>query len=396
MSSIAIIGGGSSSLILAEMLGNHFKVALYEKGKTIGRKYLVAGKGGFNISNNLTGKPLNSKYTPVGFLDKALNEFGVSELRDWYKKIGVETFIGSSNRVFPKEGISPADVLRSIKKQLSEKKVIIHTQSEFVGFNKDGLPLIKNAQETESVKSDYYVFCLGGGSWKVTGSNSDWLDYFNKIGITTTPFESSNCGLNINWNDRILKNHEGKPLKNISVTCGVTTIKGEALITQYGIEGNAIYPISALVREYFKHSKIVTIILDFKPNLTELELLKKIKGVKPSNYGKALKLDTASMAIIKNETTKEAYLNPELFVKKVKHLELQIECLRPIEESISTVGGIIIENLNPNFSLKSKSNMFCIGEMVNWDAPTGGFLLQACFSMANLVAQTLIHKKKAD
>ena len=103
----------------------------------------MAGKGGFNISNNLTGKPLNSKYTPVGFLDKALNEFGVSELRDWYKKIGVETFIGSSNRVFPKEGISPADVLRSIKKQLSEKKVIIHTQSEFVGFNKDGLPLIK-------------------------------------------------------------------------------------------------------------------------------------------------------------------------------------------------------------------------------------------------------------
>lgn len=396
MKSVAIIGGGSASFITADLLSKEYHVTIYEKGKTIGRKFLVAGKGGFNLAHNLPSEKLISKYSPIDFLDTALEEFGVKELQEWYLEIGVPTFIGTSNRVFPEKGISPATVLQKIKNKLLSQNVSIQTNHEFVGFTGSNTPIISVNQEKIELDADIIIFALGGGSWKVTGSNPNWHSHFQKIGIKTSPFQSSNCGLNLNWTTHIKEFHLGKPLKNIAVSHGNITIKGEAVITTYGIEGNAIYPISAMVRDAINGLQNPNIFIDLLPQLSVEQILSKIQSTKPSNYAKLLKLDSAKQALLKSYVSKENYLDSQQFAKQVKSMTLPIESLRPMEESISTVGGIPTSELNSDFSLNKFPNMFCIGEMVDWDAPTGGFLLQGCFSMGHHVASQVLGHKKAD
>ncbi len=390
MKTVSIIGGGAASFITADLLSSKFNVTIYEKGKTIGRKFLVAGKGGFNLAHNLTGNSLFQKYTPKGILTPALTQFGVNELRNWYTQMDVPTFVGSSNRVFPIKGISPATVLRKIKTKLSNQGVTLLLEHEFTGFTPEGIPLISKNNEITKLKSDIVIFNLGGGSWKVTGSNSEWLSYFNNAGIKTTPFQPSNCGLNVAWKPEISNFHVGKPLKNISVTHLATVQKGEALITEYGLEGNAIYPISARVRDSLNTDKRATIFLDLLPALDSQQIFQKIKNRKPSNFGKLLKLDSAKMAITKGYLTKDDFFDITQFSKKIKSIEIPINSLRPVEEAISTVGGVSTSSLTKDFQLKKLPNTYCIGEMVNWDAPTGGFLLQGCFSMGYFVAQSIL------
>ena len=219
------------------------------------------------------------------------------------------------------------------------------------------------------------------------------MTHFNKLGVNTQPFQASNCGLNIKWPKNISDHHIGKPLKNIAIQHHGFKVKGEAVISNYGIEGNAVYPISSSVRNGLNKEKETFISIDFKPNQSVKELLEKVNNLLPKNFSKALKLDAASVSLLKSFTTKEQFITPENYCKSVKNLIIPVQSLRPIEEAISTVGGIEIKNLNTNFSLIKHPHIFCIGEMVNWDAPTGGFLLQGCFSMANHTAQEIIKQK---
>ncbi|PIQ08066.1 MAG: hypothetical protein COW71_13635 [Ignavibacteriales bacterium CG18_big_fil_WC_8_21_14_2_50_31_20] len=277
-----------------------------------------------------------------------------------------------------------------MKKNLLEKNVLINCNSQFVGFNNFNGIEIDFKGEIKSVFSDIYIFSLGGASWSITGSDGKWTEYFEQIGIEIIPFESSNCGINIDWDEKI-ELHFGKPLKNIAVSVNGNTLKGEAVITNYGLEGNVIYPLIPKIREQLKADKNVEILIDFKPNNSKEELLKKLNLHKSaSNYGEILNLNRTQMAIIKSLLTKEEYLSQSKFVNKIKNLEIKVNSLRNIEESISTVGGIDTEELNPDFSLKKFNNIYTIGEMVNWDAPTGGFLLQGSFSMGNFVAKNVL------
>ena len=387
---ISIIGGGSASFMAADLLSKKYKVRIYEKGKSAGRKFLVAGKGGFNLSHNLPYPEIASKYSPQSFLEESLKAFQVDDLRKWYADLGISTFVGSSNRVFPDKEFSPADVLKAIKAKLKAQKVVIKLNHEFIGFSKNHTPIIKYKETEIDLDSDYYIFALGGGSWKVTGSNSDWLAHFDKFEVETKPFDSSNCGLNVDWPSSVKDFHTGKPLKNISISHNNFSIKGEAVVSKYGLEGNAIYPISGQVRESISTEEATTITIDFKPNSTVSELYNRIKSTKPSNYGKKLHLEASKMAIIKSILTKEQFLDPELFVRHIKYIEIPIESLRPVEEAISTVGGICIDQLTSQFSLIKHPKMYCIGEMVDWDAPTGGLLLQGCFSMGHAVANSIL------
>lgn len=353
----------------------------------------MAGKGGFNLSHELNKSELKRKFNPKSFFEMAINQFGVQELRDWYKKIGIDTYAGTSNRIFPVKGISPANVLKAIKTRLKSQNVHIHLQSEFVGFNAEQQPILMQGGEKIVPLAKHYIFALGGGSWKVTGANNLWLKHFGAIGIKTTEFQSANCGLNIEWPTNIKQFHIGKPLKNISISHQNHWQKGEALISDYGLEGNAIYPISSRVRETLNHKSGAQISLDFKPGMLLEQVEDKIKNSQPSNYGKVLQLDAASWSLMKTYTTKAQFLNPHAFAQKVKSLPITITSLRPVEEAISTVGGIAIENLNPDFSLKSFPNIHCIGEMVDWDAPTGGFLLHGCFAMGHQLAHQLLQSE---
>ncbi len=382
---IAIIGGGPSALLAAYYLSDNFEVHLFEKEKNLGRKFLVAGKGGFNLSNAIPTDELIQKYQPSGFLENAISSFDSKKLRLWLAQLQIPTYVGTSNRIFPEEGIKPVEVLRKIEYTLLNKGVAVHLEHQLIDFTED---LTLSFQNTDKkVETDFLILAMGGASWKKTGSDGNWLEIMKNKGFETKNFAASNCGLEINWSEHILSHHEGKPLKNIAIQCNDKIVKGEALISKYGLEGNAIYPIASEVRELINLNQKVEISINFKPFNTTEELLAKLNN--STNYGNILNIDTAEMAIIKAYSTKDEFLNPELFIKKIKALKITIEKLRPLDEAISTVGGLCISNFNEDFSLKQNPRIYAMGEMIDWDAPTGGFLLQGCFSTAFWVAKNL-------
>jgi len=384
---VAIIGGGPSTLIAAYFLSDQFEVHIYEKEKTIGRKFLVAGKGGFNLTNAISPKELPSKYSPEPKLTNALNAFTNKSLRMWLAQLYIPTFEGTSGRVFPEEGIKPFEVLRKIEYTLLEKGVKIHTDFELIDFNDD---LILHFKNQKDLKTDFLVLALGGASWSKTGSDGNWINWINKKGVTTVPFQASNCGIEVHWPASILDAHEGKPLKNIAITCNGVTIKGEALITKYGLEGNVIYPISAIIRDLINKKLPLEIQIDLKPQNSSEELIIKVSHAK--DYKAGWQLSTSQLALFKAYSDKESFLSVEKAAHLIKSLTIPIIGLRPIEEAISTVGGISFDAIEDDFSLKTNSNVFVMGEMLDWDAPTGGFLLQGCFSTGFWVAKKLSEK----
>jgi uncharacterized flavoprotein (TIGR03862 family) len=392
---IAIIGGGPAGMMAADMLSPFHEVHIYEKEKGVGQKFLVAGKGGFNITNGLKGKELAAKYTPEYFLKEALLDFDSTSVREWLSQMGIPTYEGSSGRVFPKKGLTPADILQKLKEKLVQQGAEFHLKHAITGFNEDQSVTFKNGRNKITVQSDYFIFALGGASWPVTGSTGEWKKIFDKAGIRTLPFQSSNCGIHINWPESIKSNHTGKPLKNIAVSVDGIYQKGEVLITDYGLEGNAIYPVVPEIRKSLSANDPVHILLDLKPFNTEGRLLKKVQGktaTKTKNYAEIFNLDSVQLALIKAFTTKETFLSPELFAASLKQIELPVESLRPVEEAISTIGGIALEEMNADFSFKKRPNCFAIGEMLDWDAPTGGFLIQGCFSMGHWVGKKILER----
>lgn len=386
---VVIVGGGPAGMFTALFLSEKYKVLLFDKEKTVGRKFLVAGKGGFNLSNNAENKELIKAYSPQGFLEVALENFGSNELRVVLKKLGLETYVGTSNRVFPVEGIKPAEVLKSIVSRLEDKGVEIYLNHKFTKFIDNQSIEFVNGNKIKQIRYDYCVLALGGASWSKTGSDGKWQKILLNNHIKIEPFQSSNCGVNINWEKDFIKHHEGKPLKNIAVRVSEKIVKGEVLVTKYGLEGNAIYPVVKNVRSLLNSKSEALLCLDLKPNNSIKQLLAKIEFVQSNNFAKKLKIDAVTKSLLKNYLTKEEYLSKVELVNKIKHFPLFVSSLRPIEEAISTVGGVDVKELNANFELEKIPNVFTIGEMVDWDAPTGGFLLQGCFSMAYRVATRL-------
>jgi uncharacterized flavoprotein (TIGR03862 family) len=387
---IVIIGGGPSAFLLATFLdAKKFNITIYEKNKTSGRKFLVAGKGGFNLTHSEPIEQLIKRYTPNEFLDKALLDFTNIDFRNWLDQIGIPTHIGSSKRVYPKDGIKPIEVLNTILKSLKEKGVIIKYEHTFSNWDDNSNPVINN----KTIPTDYTIFSLGGASWKVTGSDGNWLDTFSKKGIKTKIFQASNCGYQIDWKHHFIEKHEGFPLKNISISCDNSIQKGEAVITKFGLEGNSIYGLSPQIREQLNANSKATILVDFKPSLTLENIKYKIKSSKYRTtteiLKKELKLSTPQIDLLKTYLSKESYLNSELLTNKIKKFPLEIIKTASIDESISTVGGVDLDAISENFELKNMSNQFCIGEMLDWDAPTGGYLLQASASTGVYLAKHL-------
>lgn len=394
-SKVAIIGGGSAALLAADQLSMDFDVHIYEKGKALARKFLVAGDGGFNITNNENCPEIFKYYSNDKILHEALKSFDTTDTIQWLKGMGIQTFVGSSGRVFPEKDLKPIHVLNKIMNQLENKKVQIHYQHEFKGFDPDFNPIIINEQTPIDFEADYVIFALGGSSWSVTGSDGKWTDSFKKAGLKLNPFEPSNCGANIPWSDEFKASYEGHYLKNISISIGHKTVLGEVVITSYGLEGNAIYPIISLLRNELKTTNgPVKIKLDLKAQNTHHQLLSKIKGknINSKKYRSEFNLSAAALAITKQFTPKENYISPERFIEILKAVELPVEGLRPLEEAISSAGGLKFSELNDDLSFKTKPNYYAIGEMLDWDTITGGFLLQACFSTAYLASKSILSK----
>jgi len=392
---ISIIGGGASALILAgELDPKKYSVSIFEKNSALGRKFLVAGDGGLNLTHSENERDFISRYTPNDFLKKTFSHFSNKDLIAWMNDLGIETFVGTSGRVFPKKGIKPIDVLKAMEEKLKHQSVKINFKHQWQGFSETNELIFKTTNGSKKIKSDLTVFCLGGASWPVTGSKGDWSTIFKEKNIDVIPFSASNCSFKIEWPKDIIKVIEGKPLKNISVKCGNKIHFGEVVITAAGIEGSGIYPLSPQIREKLNKKNEAKIFIDLKPDLSFDEMIERIsKPVSKISYTenivKQLNLNKTQIALLKSKLSKNDFLEPSILVNNLKNLELTIYSLGPIEDAISTVGGISLNEISEKFELKKLPNNFVIGEMLDYDAPTGGYLLQSCFSMGKFLADHL-------
>lgn len=390
--SVAIIGGGASALAAAAFLNpDLFDVTIYEKNKSFGRKFLVAGKGGFNLTHSEEMGSFISKYSPKGFLDSALSNFTNNAFRTWLDQIGIPTFVGSSKRIYPEKGIKPITVLNRIMTQLETKDVQFEYEHEWGNWDGNDLVFVNGKR----ISPDIVLFSLGGGSWKVTGSDGSWLDLFLKKGIQTLPFAPSNCAFQVDWKQEFISKNAGQPVKNSTLSCGGKIQKGEVVLTKFGIEGNAIYALSNEILLELSENGSSEILFDFKPSLTVDSILDKMieSSLNTTQFLKQnLKLSQAQIQLLKSNLTKEEYTSPIVLASKIKSLPIVLVGAASIDEAISTTGGIATEELDDNFELKKIVNSFCIGEMINWNVRTGGYLLQACFSMGVHVAHHLNQK----
>jgi uncharacterized flavoprotein (TIGR03862 family) len=389
--SIAIIGGGAAALVCAARLdASKYTVTIYEKNAALGRKFLVAGDGGFNLTHSENIDFFIQRYTPNNFLQKFLHLFTNEDLRIWLKKIGIETYVGSSKRVYPVKGIKPIAVLNAILEVLKTKNISIKTRHQWLGWNTAEQLLFENGL---TVAADIAIFALGGASWPVTGSTGSWLTLFEKKGISTVPFQASNCGYKVDWEAKFISKFHGSPLKNIALQCSGITKKGELIITKLGLEGGAIYALSAAIRTLLNANQVATIYMDLKPDLSVTEIITKLNTTGKKNVTAILKnklhCTDVVIALLKNLLSKEEFTNIVILANKIKNLPIPITNFGAIDKAISTVGGIALTAVTEHLELQQLPHHYVMGEMLDWDAPTGGYLLQACFSMGYYVAQRL-------
>lgn len=385
---ISIIGGGPAALLLATHLNTElFDVTIFEKNKAVGRKFLVAGKGGFNLSHSEEMEEFVNRYTPECFFKEALLNFTNDNLRTWLKELGIPTFIGSSNRIYPKQGIKPIEVLTAILDRIKQNNVAIKTDENWKGFIDQNELVFDSGLK---VKSDMTVFALGGGSWKKTGSAGNWTNYFSNKGIKIIPFEASNCAYEVKWKNDFLTKNEGKSIKNIELYCENSSKMGEVVITKFGIEGGAIYALSPQIRKQLNENGKATITIDLKPTLTVEQLKGKLStGKLTQQLKQSVKLEKPKIDLLKHYLSKEEFLDVAFLAKAIKAFPLEIIGRATLDEAISTVGGIDLNEVDDNFELNKLKNNYVIGEMLDYDAPTGGYLLQSCFSMGVFLANHL-------
>lgn len=380
---IIIIGAGPAGLMAAQQLAlKGFKVHIYEQNKAAARKFLVAGNGGFNLTHSEELKSFVQKYEAEE-IQNIVRSFDNQKVIQWFGDLGITTYVGSSAKIFPTKNFKPIQVLKAWLDCLEQLGVTIHYDHTFLNFD-DATVYLKNNGEDISVEYSKLILAMGGGSWKKTGSDAKWVETLSNKNIEITPLQSANSGYNTE-----VKFHQlqGQYLKNIKVYFQENHKVGEVVFTKYGIEGSPIYYLNRFTR---KHDFPVIIDIDLKPNVTESEILAELKSsdkISPV-LKRNLKLSTTAINLLKT-LDKESYLDIGNLAKTIKKFPIEVLSFRPIDEVISTAGGVAFSALNSNLELKDYPNVYCAGEMIDWEAPTGGYLLQACFSTGFWVGNSI-------
>ena len=377
-------------MLAAQLDTDKYQVTIYDKKKAVGRKFLVAGEGGLNLTFNAPLDELINQYHPNDFIAPILQQFTNEDLRNWFKSLEIPTFLGSSNRVFPAKELKPIDVLNKITEHLTAKNVQFKLDTQWIGWNTKG-HLCFN--DSEDIESDITVFALGGASWKVTGSDGSWCGAFMERGINVLPFRAANCAFHIDWDNNFIHTHAGKPLKNIALKYKKQSSKGELVVSEFGLEGNALYALSRSLQDELLTQKSVCLKLDLKPTMTVSQIKAKYKKSKLTKVTDILKedlsLDRTAVALIKQYSDKETFMDIDQLAKIIKAVPITLTAADDIDKAISTLGGIALDEVDANFQLNKMPNTYAIGEMLDWYAPTGGYLLQGCFSMGFSLAENL-------
>ncbi|MEQ1532013.1 MAG: TIGR03862 family flavoprotein [Sideroxydans sp.] len=440
--SVAIIGGGPAGLMAADVLSQAgIHVDVYDAMPSVGRKFLMAGKGGMNITH---AEPFADFITRYGVrqdhIEPLLNAFPPDALREWIHGLGIATFVGSSNRVFPTD-MKAAPLLRAWLHRLRENGVRFHMRHRWVGWDEagalrfevrnnphpspDGRGAISspsnNNNETEKPFSprekggdegalvkiahfDAVILALGGGSWPQLGSDGAWIALLEQHGAHVAPLRPSNCGFEIAWSDHFRERFVGEPLKSVAASFGEVRKQGECLITTHGIEGGLIYALSAPLRDEIERIGSATLHLDLLPDWSAEKVFAEVSHPRGSRSLSSHLQSRLGLKGVKANLLREALSTAQmndaaLLAATLKALPIKLIAPRPLAEAISSAGGITFESLDANLMLKKSPGIFCAGEMLDWEAPTGGYLLTGCFAsgrMAGLGALAWLHSKRSN
>jgi uncharacterized flavoprotein (TIGR03862 family) len=378
-----VVGAGPAGLMAAEAMARAGRrVIVYDASASPARKFLLAGRGGLNLTHSEPLETFMTRYSAAaGRLRPAIEAFTPQALRDWAASLGEETFVGTSGRVFPKS-FKATPLLRAWLRRLGDLDVALRLRCRFTGFDGEGALRFAGPAGNKSVKPSVAVFALGGASWPRLGADGGWVGAFRAAGIEVAPLRPANCGFVALWSPRIREAFAGAPLKGIALMHGDGRVRGEAVVTAEGIEGGAVYALSAALREAIAAEGFATLAIDFKPDVGEAALAARLirkPGQSISTYlRKAAGLSPVAVALLR-----EAGPLPEgveALSRRIKRCELRLVAPAPIARAISTAGGVKWSGIDADFMLTKRPGVFVAGEMIDWEAPTGGYLLQACFA----------------
>ncbi len=391
----AIVGAGPAGLMAADILGAAgAAVTVYERMPSPGRKFLMAGRGGLNLTHSEPFAKFLARYgAAADRLRPILEAFPPERLVAWAEGLGQPTFKGSSGRIFPK-ALKASPLLRAWLARLAGQDVQMRTHHTWRGWDDSDL-VFDHAGARVTASPGITILALGGASWPRLGSDGGWADILRADGIAVTPLAPANCGFTIAWSEPFRTRFAGTPLKNIALSCGETSARGEAMIAGYGLEGGAIYALSAPLRDAIASQGSVRLHIDLRPDLSEAKLAAKLgkpaSGQSLANHlRKTLSLSPAAINLLREAHGIDLPSDPAKLAAHIKHSTLTLTGTAPIARAISTAGGIAFAALDENLMLRARPGVYAVGEMLDWEAPTGGYLLQACVATGAFAARAAL------
>lgn len=394
---VAVVGGGPAGLFAAERLrAAGCEVHVFEAKGSAGRKFLVAGKGGLNLTHSDPPALFASRYRErAGEVASWLEAFDADALRAWALGLGVPTFVGSSGRVFP-EDLKAAPLLRGWVRRLRAQGVHLHVHHRWTGWADDGRLRFDTPNGGLAFDADATVLALGGGSWPQLGSDGAWQALLRDAGIEVAPLQPANCGFDVGWSPHFAARHAGAPLKPViahwrEADGSAHALQGECVVSEHGIEGSLVYAISAALRDTIAREGHAILELDLVPGRELARLqheLARPRGKRSvsEHLRRAAGIDGAKAGLLREVLGADAMHDPAAVAAAAKRLPLRLLRARPIAEAISSAGGIRLEALDRQLMLRARPGTFAAGEMLDWEAPTGGYLLTACYASAHVAA----------
>ncbi len=394
---VAVIGGGPAGLMAAESARDAgAEVSLYEQMPSVARKFLIAGKGGLNLTHSDPPGAFVSRYGErAAEVGRWLGQFDAGALRQWAHDLGYPTVVGSSGRVFPAD-FKAGPLLRAWLRRIRGKGVALHMAHRWSGWSDSGALRFNHGGEIVDATADAVVLALGGGSWSALGSDGRWTDTIGGRGVAIAPLRPSNCGFECAWSAHLVERHAGAPIKSVRLRLvddpPDSALTGEFVITAYGVEGSAIYALSARLRDAIDRDGAVDLIADLAPNRSEAQLTQALaaprgKRTRSEHLRRACGLEGARAALLHECADKADFDAPDRLARAIKALPIRLLRARPLEEAISSAGGIDFDELTDDLMLRQLPNVWCAGEMIDWEAPTGGYLLTACFASGYLAGR---------
>ncbi|MGN8171153.1 TIGR03862 family flavoprotein [Agrobacterium sp. 22117] len=393
---IAIIGGGPAGLMAAEELStSDVDVTVYESMPTVARKFLMAGKSGLNITHGEDYARFTTRFgASEARLKSALDAFTPQMLRDWAGGLGQETFVGTSGRVFPK-AMKGSPLLRAWLNRLTERGVAVKVRHRWVGLH-DGALLFETPDGKIEIKPDAVLLALGGASWPRLGSTGEWVQGLREAGVDVADFQPANCGFDVAWSEHFRERFSGEPLKSVVTTSDAGRFEGEFVITRHGVEGALIYAHAAALRDSLREGRRTVLTIDLAPGRSEERVARDLarassKDSFSNRLRKSVGLSPVKVALLRECASPQEMSASEL-ARLIKAVPLAVSAPRPIAEAISSAGGIRWEGIDQNYMLKSLPGFFVAGEMLDWEATTGGYLLTACFATGKAAARGLLNR----